>query len=251
MTFDQLYGVELTRELGSADTSQLFTTARRKAAINAAQLEWVKRTECFTRQTTIAIVDGTQEYDLETVSDFLLISAQGVSIAIVKGSTTRYIEGDDLKVTTVQRLNQEEPGWRAVSAGTPVKVYTRRDGGLRYLGFHPAPDVGSGETWTAIVPYVALAPDLAADADEPFTVSANPVKSLRPWHRALVYYAAFDLEKFRKDAAREQTQLQLWENEIQRFLSAEKPKGGQTIRMARDYRRPITSLYPRRWDPRT
>jgi hypothetical protein len=48
MDFVTLYGLELDRELGSADRTVLFTTARRKAAINAAQLEWVKRTECFT-----------------------------------------------------------------------------------------------------------------------------------------------------------------------------------------------------------
>ena len=49
------------------------------------------------------------------------------------------------------------------------------------------------------LPHLTIVLDMSADADEPFTVSSNPIKSLRFHHRALVYYAAFDLEKLRKD----------------------------------------------------
>lgn len=252
MTFLELYGLELDRELGSADRAVLFTLPRRKAGVNAAQLEWVKRTECLRKETTVPLVDGTQEYDLEaTISDFAWIAKQGVSIKIVSGTTTRYIEGDDLRVTSIERLNVEEPGWRAVAAGTPTTVYTVRNGGAVNLGFHPKPAITAGDTWTALLPYVLVAADLTADGDVPFTVAANPIQSLRPWHRGLVHFAAFDLEKFRKDVGRQQSQLQLFEAEVERFLTVEKPKGGQRVRMARQYRRPLTSLYPRRWDPRT
>ena len=65
MTFLELYGTELDRELGTVDRTQRFTTARRQAAINAAQVEFVKRTECLTRSVSISLVDGTREYDLE------------------------------------------------------------------------------------------------------------------------------------------------------------------------------------------
>ncbi len=255
MTFVDLYGTELDRELGSADRTQLFTTARRKAAVNAAQLEWVKRTECLQKQTTVSLVSGTQEYDIEsTVTDFGFIARQGVSIAIVRGSTTRYIEGDDLRVITVDRLNVEEPGWRAVAAGTPRMVYVRRDGGTVNLGFHPKPSITVGDTWTALLPYVLVPADMSGDTDEPFTVSSNPVKSLRFWHRALVYFAAFDAEKYRKDQGREQAMLQLFEGEIQKFMNFEKPRGGQAVRLARNYRaRPVGSglSAPRYWNPRT
>lgn len=252
MTFAELTGLELDRELGSADRSQLFTTTRRKAAVNAAQLEWVKRTECLRKETTIALVDATQEYDIEaTISDFGWIAKQGVSIKIVSGTTTRYIEGDDLRVIAVERLTVEEPGWRAVVAGTPTKLYQVRNGGAVNLGLHPKPSITAGDTWALLLPYVMVPTDMSADGDEPFTVAANPIKSLRMWHRALVHFAAFDLEKFRKDTGREQAQLQLFDAEVERFLANEKPKGGQAVRMARDYRRPLTSMYPRRWDPRT
>jgi hypothetical protein len=129
-----------------------------------------------------------------------------------------------------------------------MKVYLRRADGAVQLGFHPAPSF-SGETWTVIVPYVVVPADLTADADEPFTVSSNPIKSLRPWHRALVYYAAFDLEKFRKDWARGGANLQLFEAEVDKFLGVEKPKNGRTVRMKKDYRQ-RTRLASWQLDPR-
>lgn len=251
MQFSELYGSELDRELATADTTQRFTTARRKAAINAGQLEWNKRTEVLQKQTAVTLVDGTQEYDLEaTLTDFMWIAKQGVSIKIVSGTQTRYIEGDDLEVTSIERLNKEEPGWRAVTASTPTQVYTRRVSGTVYLGFHPAPDITSPEVWTALVAYVAIPDDMSADADEPFTVSANPLKSMRPWHRAIVHYAAFDLEKLRKDTARSGAQLQLFELEVAKFFGAEKPKGGQRVRLATDYRQQARMGATRRLDPR-
>lgn len=249
MTFVELYGLELDRELGSADRTQLFTVARRKAALNAAQLEWVKRTECLVKETSVALVDDTQTYDLEsTISDFGWIAKQGVSIKIVNGSTVRYLEGDDLIVTTEERLNVEEPGWRAASKSTPTHVYLKRDGGAVNLGLHPKPSI-SGETWTAVLPYVLVPADMSVDADEPFTVSSNPIKSLRFWHRALVHYAAYDLEKFRKDTARGAAQLQLFEAEVQKFAGVEKPRGGQSVRFARVYRKVLSARRP--MDPRT
>lgn len=248
MTFEELYGVELTRELATADTTARFTTVRRKAAINAGQLEFAKRTHCLTRETTIAIVDGTQEYDLEaTITDFGGISAQGVSIKIVGSSATRYIEGDDLIETTVERLNVEEPGWRADTASTPRYVYLRRNGGTVNIGFHPAPDVGSGETWTVILPYWAIPADMSATTDEPFTISSNTIKSLRPFHRALVHYGAHDLEKLRKDLGRAAAQLQLFEQYVAEYEQEQRPKRGTRVRLARDYRRLGRGL---RYDPR-
>jgi hypothetical protein len=250
VTFLDLYGSALDRELGSADRTQLFTVVRRKAAINAAQLEWNERTECYTRQTTIALVDGTQEYDLETVTDFHRISAQGVSIRITPATgSVRYIEGKDLTVTTVERLNDEEPGWRAVAASTPMQVYPRRDGGVINLGFHPAPDITVGDTWVAIVPYVAIAPDMVADTDQPFSVAAssNPIASLRPYHHALAFFGSAHMEQYRKDAGRESVALQKWEVAVERFKDGLRPKGGQTVRMATNYRQ----RSPRIWNPRT
>lgn len=252
MTFLELYGDELDRELGTADRTQLFTTARRKAAINAGQLEFVRRTECLQRQVSVSLVSDTQEYDLEaSISDFGWIAKQGVSIRIVEGSTTRYIEGDDLTETTVERLNTEEPGWRAADGSTPAQRYLRHDGGSVYLGFHPMPSFSTG-TWTALVPCVIVPADMSADGDLPFTYSSNAVQSLRFHHQALVHWAAYQLEKYRKDTERSGTQFQLFEAEIEKYVGAMKPKNGRPVRMAVNYRRNASQgtgrvLDPRRW----
>ena len=250
MQFSGLYGTELTRELGSADTTTLFTTARRKAAINAAQLEWVKRTECLTRQTSVALVDEQQEYDLDAITnaDFGWIATQGVSVKVVTASSTYYVEGDDLPMTTVDALTAALPGWRAISAGTPHTAYLRSDGGTFNLGLHPAPSIGAGETWTALVPYVCVPADMSADADEPFTIASNAQQRLRFWHRALVHYAAADLEKFRKDLTRQSLQMQLFEAEIAKYTATQQPPNGAPMRMAVIYRQTA----PRRpYNPRT
>lgn len=196
-------------------------------------------------------MDGTQEYDLEAnISDYSWIAKQGVSIKIVSGSTTRYLEGDDLEQTSVERLNREIPGWRAVSAGTPEFQYVRQTGGQVFLGFQPAPDITGTDTWTAIVPVVIIPSDLSLDADEPFTYSSNVLKRMRPWHRALVHFGAYDLEKFRKDTVRAATQLKLFEREVDDYLARQAPKGGQRIRLARNYRGDAMRGSPRRYDPR-
>lgn len=249
MQFSDLYGTELTRELGSADTGQLFTLTRRKAAINAAQLEVVKRTECVQRQTTVTLADNTQEYDLDAIAaaDFGWISKQGLSIRITSGSNVRYIEGDALVESSVERLTVEEPGWRALAKGTPSRYYVRTDGGALYLGLHAKPGITGADTWVAIVPYVPVPADLTADADEPFTFAGNARRDLRFWHRALVHYAAYDLEKFRKDVGRGSAQLQLFEIELQKYTAAMKPKNGGTARAAVQYRghRRHTMVNPR------
>jgi hypothetical protein len=235
VTFAQLWGVELDRELGTADRDQRFTTALRKAAINAAQLEWLERTECLQREVSLVLVSGTQEYDLEAeVTNFLCLAKEGVSIAI-NSTTVTYIEGHDLDVTTVERLNTEHPGWRGEPAGRPRKVYTRREVGLIKLGFYPAPSITSG-TWTALVHAVIQPTEMSADADVPFTYGGNPIASLAPYHRALAHFAAYDLEKFRKDGTRGTAQLQLFEQYVARYEAKNKPKGGQKVRLAVNYR---------------
>lgn len=251
MTFLQLYGTELDRELASNLTT-LFTTARRQAAVNWAQLEFNKQTECVKRNTTIALVSGTQEYDIEaTVTDFAWIAKAGISIRITaSGGTVRYLQGDDLHQTSVERLNVERPNWRAEAAGTPDSYYLDTDGGAINLGLVPKPSITAGDTWVVLLPYVAMVPDMSADSDEPFTVASNPIKSLRMFHRALVHGAAYDLEKLRKDTQRSATQLQLFEQEIERYRAVMKPKGGQHVRIATTYRHRAGMNGSARFDPR-
>jgi hypothetical protein len=234
--FSTLYQDELTRELGTADRTQRFTDARRKAAINAAQLEFLERTECLRHQVSVALVDGTGEYNLEAIADFAWISKQGVSIQITDANNNvRYVEGNDLPVTSVENLNAEQTGWRSVAKGTPRAMYVRMDGPPQ-LGFVPAPGIAAGETWVALVPYVVMVADLVNDNDVPFTRAATPVASLKPYHRALAHFAAYDLEKLRKDVNAQQKQLALFDQYVQRYLGRQPSNQGTHVRLARDYR---------------
>jgi hypothetical protein len=252
MTFLQLYGEQLDKELGSNDSSLLFTTAKRKAEINRAQAWFVEQTECLVREATISIVDGTQEYDLEaSISDFLRISKQNVELKIApsSGDPTYYTGKDLFPRRDIAWLNAHEPGWKNSDSGRPECHYIQDDGGLVSIGIVPVPDVLSGETWTLTVPYVARPTDMSADADEPFTVSSNVKKSLSPWHDALVYYAASELEKLRKNTPRSLELLQYAQARVQDYKARMQPKGGSHITFARDYRREASTSFERRDDP--
>lgn len=251
MTFVQLYGTALDTELGSADRTKLFTAQRRKDAINEAQREFVRLTECLVKQGTIPIVSGTGEYDLEaSFTDYTWLAKDGVVVKILlaDGVTYRYLAGNDLPLRTVQWLDREMTGWRSASAGTPIAQYVRDDGGTVNLGLTPAPSVAAGETWTLLVPYVMLPTDMVLDGDLPFTVSANAKLRLWPWHKALAHYASAQLQKLRKnwkDSDGVQTQTQLFAGFVADYLQRQRPKGGQHVSFEHNYR--ATRRGPRQW----
>lgn len=249
--FSTLYGDLLDIELGSADRTQLFTTVRRKASINRAQQEFVRLTECFTKRGTISLSDATSEYDLDaTLTDFLWMAREGVEILHNDGSTDTWIAGDDLVQRDIDWLNRHEPGWRTASAGTPMAWYLRSSGGDTQLGFYPAPDIEIGHTWTAYCTYVADPPTLSDDADEPFEVSGDVLIRLRPWHQALVHFAASELEGLRKDEARKDRQRQLFAAYVADYLQKQRKKGGSLLSFARNYWREASGYSDRPPDPR-
>lgn len=249
-TFLQLYSTELTTQLGSSDTTQRFTTTLRKYYVNEGQRYFNERTGCFVRRGQVALSDGTGEYDLEstgviTAGDYLRPAKVGASIKQVDASAAvTYIEGDDLAYTTEEELNQTEPGWRSVSAGTPTKWYVRQDGGSLYVGLHPAPDVPSGATWTLFVPYVAVPADMSGDSDEPYSISSNPVTTLRPYHKGIAHYAAAQLENLRKNVDGFRRQMELCAAVIAMYVADQAPPRGTRIRLAQDYRRRLRSGRP-------
>lgn len=237
--FSELYGEKLTAELGTADVTQRFTTVRRKAATNDAQTEFIERTECVVKWVEIPVVDGTNEYDLEaTVTNYIRIAKAGPSLKMTDGTNDRYTEGPkDFPQMDPPLLNRNQPGWRAAADSNPIGWYLRRHLGLLYFGLTPGPSIPSGETWTILVPCVVRAADMTADADVPFTVTGGTAPtSLQMWHQALVHHAAFLLEKLRKDPARMKMQAELFESYVQRFQRQDRPKGGQTVQMATNYR---------------
>lgn len=249
-TFVDLYGDLLDIELGSADRTELFTTARRKAAINAGQKEFARLTNCLPILGTIAVVDGTAEYGLEAnFPTFRDLASDAIELLTTDGTTDTWYSGEDFPRRDIVWLNQHEPGWRTARAGTPMAYYLREGGGEVFLGLYPAPDIPAGETWTFYVTYQAQPDAMSADADVPFTVSGNAKVSLTDWHIALVHFAASRLEKLRRNYAVEDRQRQLFASYVADYLSRKgKRPGGQRISLARSYAVPRGGAEdPYRW----
>jgi hypothetical protein len=261
--FSTLYGRLLDQELGTDDSTVLFTTARRKAAVNDGQAEFADLTECLVRVSTLTIVSTASEYDLNSTTNIpggdytRLASAQPVEFWYTDNSSfTQYLAGDDLIRRDLQWLNRYEPAWRdstSVSTGpqTPRLYYLRAAGPQMLLGFYPAPSSGSSAAMKALVPYVARPADLTSDTQEPFEVNSSRRQDLRPYHLALVHYAAHQLEKLRRDREASDGQLRKFLGYVTRYLQQMRPKGGQSLTLGRQYFRPQGSVTDRPRDVRT
>jgi hypothetical protein len=253
VTFLELYGTYLDTELGTSDRTQRFTTALRKMYVNEGQREFNNHVKCYVRRFPISLVDDTQEYNIEGASvitngDYLWPSKTTATLKRV-GTTTLYTEGPDLKFKTEEELNQDRPNWRAESAGTPECWTLRSDAGAQYVVLVPAPDIPVGETWTLLWPYVAQPADMTDDTHEPYG-NASPRTSLRPYHRALLHYAAAQCEKLRKNWDGVKRQMELFGGYIAKYEKDNKPPTGSTIRISTNWRpragmtRPLD---PTRW----
>lgn len=248
MNFGHLFSSALDQELGTDDSTRLFTDARRQRAINQAQLQFCDLTECAIRQSTVTCSNGVREYNLlSTVNvpagDFLRLAKQGLEYHLISSgssASTSFTAGDDLPRREIQWLNQYEPGWRASTGGTPDAYYERMDGGRRLLGFKTPPQIGTSEVGKVLLPYVAKPSSMTASTDLPFTfTNTTAVTTIRddlePYHQALVHFAASDLEKLRLNVQASQGQLQIAMGYVQRFFQAVQPKGGQSVRFIRNY----------------
>ena len=257
--FSSLYGERLSRELGTDDSTVLFTSARRKAAINEGALEFADITECLERTSTITIVGGTQEYAVTVdpssiVGDFLRYAKRPVQFQYTDAAgVVTVLEGDDLPRRDPHWLARYAPGWNTSTTAsttrqTPSYYYDRVDGGRRVIGFAPKPCTGSSASAIALVPYIALPPPMTSDTQEPFQVVASTNVStnftavagvqrtdLRPFHQALVHYAAAQLEKFRKDTAASDRQMKQFYDYIQRYWQTMRTKSGTSLTFARTY----------------
>jgi hypothetical protein len=244
--FSSLYAARLDEELGTDDNSVLFTTARRKSAINKGMTEFAELTECLVRQSTVILTGGTAEYDLNSTTviasgDFVRLAKQQVEFRYVDASSNLTIlTGDDLPRRDIDWLNRYTPGWQTSTVAssvmqTPTSYYERMDGGSRYLGFAPVPSTGSSASMTAIVPYIARPVLMTSDTNEPFQVGAVVRTDLRDYQQALVHFAAHQLEKLRRDDAASDRQLQKFLGYVTRFFQNTRIKGGLSLTMARNY----------------
>lgn len=236
-----MYSSALTQELGTSDSTKLFTDARRKQAVNNGVLAFVDLTECAVRQSTIVSSHGVREYNLlSTVNipggDFLRLAKQGPEFhATDTAGRVQYITGEDFPRRDVNWLNQYQSGWRSSTGGTPGAYYERMDGGAYFFGFDTPPDIQSGHSAKVLLSYVARPVIMTASTDVPFTFSGLIRTDLEPYHMAGVHYAAYELEKLRGETQAVQTQWQLFTSYVERFLRAARPKGGRTMRTLRNY----------------
>lgn len=254
MTFLEGYGTKLDRELGTTDRTQRFTTVLRKEYFNEGVQKFNEQTGCFIRRFPIPLVDGTQEYDLESSSiitndDYLRPSKTSASLRRYDGSGSAntdytYVEGPDLPYKSEEELNQTEPGWRGHAAATPTCWFLREDGGSEYIGLHPAPDVPSAETWTLYWPYVAKPPTLTADGDIPYSISANPRTKLVPYHEGILYYAAAQCELLRKNYEQHEWQMRRFAAVVAQYRADQAPPRGSRIRLRTNWFRSVRTARP-------
>lgn len=243
-TFVDLYATHLDYELGTNDSNVLFTTARRKATVNQGLREFADLTECWTRESTIAVVSDQADYNLMSTlvipgGDFLRVEAVGPQFRLTDGGgNVTVLAGADLPRRQEPWLDAAEPGWRGASTGATYPMYWKIDAqaGAVNLAFYPAPTIGTASTAVVRLPYVARPSSLVDDTSVPYTDAAGVTRQdLGPYHQALVHYAAHRLELLRKDDAASDRQLQKFLGYVQRFIQAKRQPAGQTIRPARAY----------------
>lgn len=242
-TFSQLWGDDLTTELGTNDTAVLFTDARRKHAINQGYRQFADLTECFTKRSTISVSSSAQEFNLNSSatlsgsSGFLRVSAEGP--AYIKTDTAgnqQIFAGESFPQREIPYLDAVDEGWRSTQTPSdPTGWYVRKRGGQLLFGFDTPVDVSTSETAELIIPFVCNPSSMVASTAMPFTDSTNYRYDLVPYHQAFVHYGAYQMEKLRRDDERADKQLQLFMSYVQRYLQATRKKGTNGVRTARSY----------------
>lgn len=256
MTFAHMASSALDFELGSSDSTQLFTTQRRQDAITRGIKQFANITECYVRQSTIVSSNGVGEYDMNSTaimggsSDFVRLARQKpryellntTASAVVSTNIIQTISGKNFERRDPEWLNEYEPGWQASSGGTPRYYYERIDGGRRYFGLYPPPSFDSTRQGRVVLPYVADPPESTASTYIPYSfasTSAGPSTGIRtdlvPYHQAAVHFAASELERLRVNTEAVQMQMQLFGSYVERYFREMRPKGGQTVKTSRSY----------------
>lgn len=244
--FSSLFGSYLDEELGTDDSTVLFTTARRKAAINKGAARFAQLTQCLTRRVTFTITGGTSEYDLNSTTiipsgDFHDFDKDGVEFRYTDASSNLTILArDTLPRRDIDWLNEYLPGWRTSTVASSVSQlpqfwYVRPDGAQYNMGFAPMPSTGSSASAACMLSYIADPPVMVNSTEQPYTYSGAYRVDLGNYHQALVHYAAHQLEKLRQDEQRSQTQLQKFMGYIQQYIQDQRIKGGRQIRQAKTY----------------
>lgn len=263
-TFELLTGNWLDQELGTADSTVLFTSTRRAQAVNDGYAEFCEQTECLIEVSTVACSCNVATYNLlssailEGSTNFIRLAPRGVEYHFTdsNGNLTQ-LAGDDFPRRDIEVMNREDPGWRQSTAlGIPTGYYIDDADGKVLIGLDIPPDLGSSETGVIVVPFITRPTPMTSSGDIPFTVSTNVRYDLTPFHKAPVHYAAAMLEKLRVDTDASDRQMALFMSYVQRYREKFKNKGENFVRLARNYLKDASkssrtgSGVNGAWDPR-
>lgn len=248
MNFETLTGTQIDHELRTTDSTVRFTTARRNAGINEGMEQFAELTECLIRVSTVVCSCNTATYNLNSSAimstDFVRIAARGVEYHLLSSGSSPVLQqlaGDDFPRHDVEWLNKYEPGWRqSTTPSMPTSYRVEMDGGQCLIGLQPPPKVGSSQTAKLLIPYVARPVPMTSTGDVPFTVGGNVRTDLVPFHKALVHYAAHQLEKLRGDDEASDRQYAKFLQFVERFTGKNRPKGQGFVTLARNYLREAT-----------
>jgi hypothetical protein len=240
-TRDALKGLLLDRELNSNSSlaGTPFSSVNRAQGIDDGYKEFASLTECWQHRASIPVSCNTAEYVVSTLSEFSRISAQAMPeyhLTDSNGRTT-ILAGDDFPNRTELWLSRYDAGWRqSTTCGTPRSWYLRNEGGRRYVGLDLRPDVGSSETATLMVPYVARPAAMTASTQVPFTdTNGRTLSDLEEYHQAFPHYAAYKILPLMGDIEGSEKQLQKFLGYVTRFLQNLRPKGGSHVTLGRNY----------------
>lgn len=248
-SFEQLWDTDLDVELNSESTV-LFTKARRQAAVNAGAVEFADLTECLTRQSSVTCSCNVTEYALLSSgilggsTDYVRLSTQSVEyLRTDSNGRVTQLSGDDFYERPIAWKNRQDPGWRQSTTPVthPTGYYVRADGGNLYIGLHEPPTIGSSEAAEIRVPYVARPAAMASTGEVPFTVGGATRFDLTVYHQALPHFAAYRLLPLQGKVQEAQAQLQIFLSYVTRYQQSQRPRGGQTVTVARNYFREARS----------
>jgi hypothetical protein len=241
--FSQLWGDDLTTELGTNDTSVLFTDARRKHAINQGYRQFADLTECFLKRSTVTVSSSAQEFNLNSSavmagsSGFLRMASEGP--AYVKTDTAgnqQIYAGESFPQRAIPFLDATDEGWRSTSTPSdPSGWYLRNDNGQLLFGLDCPADVSTSETAELVIPFVVNPSSMTSDTQIPFSVSTNYRRDLSPYHQGLVHFGAHYLEKLRRDDERAEYQLKMAMSYVERYAQQHRKKGPNNVRAAKNY----------------
>jgi hypothetical protein len=244
--FSSLYSARLDRELGTDDASVLFTTARRKAAVNEGATEFANLTGILTRWVTFTGTGGTAEYDLNSTTiipdgDFGGFAKEPVEFRYVDASSNVIeLSGRCAAQTRHSVARPVSARLAAVDRGelrhAAAGKLLRADGRRRLL---PRVYAGSVDGFECEL-HRARALHGGCAGDDQRHERAVHVRGCGAWrslpyHQGVVHYAAHQLEKLRRDDQASDRQLQKFLGYVSRCLQDMGTRGPKAIRQARNY----------------